>query len=281
MFADISARIDRGFFLAENDWVCYRRNYFQVSSTFQIGYQAKPGQQASRPSEVSVDINGMPVQVRQFTVQISSKNSHSDKKIELVQHTAKRDKGPQSIPCRKSILPGGDISSPAMSLATIATYERLQFRTATANNGKRRAHQQYYSLYIELIAQLATGEEVLIAKCESAPLVVRGRSPGHYAAHEKSARADGMSPVLSAYPETPLTGTIPLADAANMSPYAPLSAFPHSASLMMNDLSLQSAQPQQMPFSLDKQLDELQQTTSDGFFGLDLLAPAMSSNVDR
>ncbi|KAI7897919.1 uncharacterized protein BX663DRAFT_278160, partial [Cokeromyces recurvatus] len=32
----LHTRIDRGFFLADNDWTCYRRNYFQVSGTFSL-----------------------------------------------------------------------------------------------------------------------------------------------------------------------------------------------------------------------------------------------------
>ncbi len=32
----LHARMDRGFFRADQDWTCYRRNYFQVSSTFDV-----------------------------------------------------------------------------------------------------------------------------------------------------------------------------------------------------------------------------------------------------
>ncbi|KAJ2432622.1 hypothetical protein GGF42_009548, partial [Coemansia sp. RSA 2424] len=53
--------------------------------------------------------------------------------------------------------------------------------TATANNGKRRAAQQYYVLTVDLLADCDGGERCVVASAASAPIVVRGRSPGHYA----------------------------------------------------------------------------------------------------
>lgn len=61
------------------------------------------------------------------------------------------------------------------------TYERLQFKSATANNGKKRATQQYFYLTAQLIAQDVNQYQHVIATSQSSPLVVRGRSPGHYA----------------------------------------------------------------------------------------------------
>jgi hypothetical protein len=63
----------------------------------------------------------------------------------------------------------------------IVTFERMQFKTATANNGKRRAAQQYYEIVLDLYANTSQGKQIKVASCVSSPLVVRGRSPGHYA----------------------------------------------------------------------------------------------------
>jgi hypothetical protein len=68
---------------------------------------------------------------------------------------------------------------------SIVTFERVQFKTATANNGKRRAAQQYYVLLVELYAETSAGKTFRVATAQSAPLVVRGRSPGHYADHHE------------------------------------------------------------------------------------------------
>nr|OQO25497.1 hypothetical protein B0A51_08764 [Rachicladosporium sp. CCFEE 5018] len=65
------------------------------------------------------------------------------------------------------------------------TFERVQFKQATANNGKRRASQQFFHLVIELFADVRKdGAEsptwVNVAKRVSDKIVVRGRSPSHY-----------------------------------------------------------------------------------------------------
>ena len=64
-------------------------------------------------------------------------------------------------------------------------FERVQFKQATENNGKRRAAQQYFNISVDLWARLDGGPHkpeswVKIATCVSDPLVVRGRSPGPY-----------------------------------------------------------------------------------------------------
>ncbi|KAF2864390.1 p53-like transcription factor [Piedraia hortae CBS 480.64] len=68
---------------------------------------------------------------------------------------------------------------------TAHTFERVQFKQATANNGKRRASQQYFHLIAELLADVRKdGDEmpvwVKVAHLVSEKIVVRGRSPSHY-----------------------------------------------------------------------------------------------------
>ncbi|KAF9897468.1 hypothetical protein BX616_005543, partial [Lobosporangium transversale] len=175
----IAAKIDRGFFLAANDWTCYRRNYFQLSAAFSIS-----GLDPAIHPEVPclLDRNGELLSVRAFSVCIGARIQSGDKVIELVQHTPKRDKGPQITPRPTLIRAGGDLSlNSSGSNPNVVTFERVQFKTATANNGKRRAAQQYYQVHVDLFAELDNGDLVLVATSVSAPLVVRGRSPGHYA----------------------------------------------------------------------------------------------------
>lgn len=67
------------------------------------------------------------------------------------------------------------------------TFERVQFKSATANNGKRRASQQYFHLVVELFADVRKEGEnephwIKIAHKVSDKIVVRGRSPSHYQA---------------------------------------------------------------------------------------------------
>jgi meiosis-specific transcription factor NDT80 len=65
------------------------------------------------------------------------------------------------------------------------TFERIQFKQATANNGKRRASQQYFHLIVELFADVRkdgadSASWVKVAQRVSEKIVVRGRSPSHY-----------------------------------------------------------------------------------------------------
>ncbi|ORY98746.1 hypothetical protein BCR43DRAFT_488099, partial [Syncephalastrum racemosum] len=190
----LQSKMDRGFFLADNDWTCYRRNYFQVSSAFSIhGISHYFPEHEAQCLVRCEDGNLYPA--RRFFIGMSARVSNSDKKIDLVQHTPKRDKGPQSTPDFKPVTPGGNLSMASVGTnQNIVTFERIQFKTATANNGKRRAAQQYYVCVMDLFAQTDHGEQVKIASCQSTPLVVRGRSPGHYAdSHERSMSSSSAS----------------------------------------------------------------------------------------
>jgi hypothetical protein len=119
--------------------------------------------------------------VTHFSISISSKIASTSTKIGLIQHTPKRDKGPQFVPSRREIRGGGNFALPATTCnQSIATFERVQFKTATANNGKRRATQQFYILMVDLFAHTQDGRIIRVAASQSDTLVVRGRSPGHY-----------------------------------------------------------------------------------------------------
>ena len=208
---EIFGRIDKGFFMADNDWTCYRRNYFSLNCSYTI-------QPAVPTGTINLVQNGhVGPQVYGFAMSIAAVVDGRDgKPIELVQHTPKRDKGPQEKPARITLAPrppashgmygdGGLGSSSRGSLydsqaygqnpntpAIEATFERIQFKNATANNGKRRAAQQYYHLLVELFADVGQQHPdrwVKIAFRMSAPMVVRGRSPGHYQNERRGSNA--------------------------------------------------------------------------------------------
>lgn len=198
--------------MSENDWTCYRRNYFQVSGAF--SYAAKglvpsplDGQLGSFDGECFIEIHGRMYRINDFKMIVTAHVAATEKIIDLVQHTSKRDKGPQMTPKPKSVKAGGQLlhnhinqmvnaQASNYSSHTIVTFERLQFKSATANNGKRRAAQQYYVLTVELYGEIEDidGSHKLfkLASSSSAPLVVRGRSPGHYYDGERMTSPYGM-----------------------------------------------------------------------------------------
>ena len=214
---EIFARIDKGFFIAENDWTCYRRNYFSVNCSFSF-HPAIPNSNIHLffPLGSSPPVIG-------FTLSIAAVvDGRGGKSIELIQHTPQRDKGPLVKPARIDVAPrpppaagmyGGDtglggsrsfydprLSKSANAPATEATFERIQFKNATANGGKRRVAKHYYNLLIELFADIGaqhTGERWFkIASRMSVPMVVRGRPPGHYRDERRGSTGSEILPEL-------------------------------------------------------------------------------------
>lgn len=224
---EINGTIDKGFFLADNEWTCYRRNYFSCICSFHMPSASHP--QATlhfTPSGSS-----QAYQVAGWAMCISAVVSENDAHtIELVQHTPKRDKGPIAAPDKIRLNPkppqtahhplghyaqadmglGGSSrayeqsmygqqmqhASLHASLPTEHTFERIQFKQATANNGKRRAAQQYYHLVVELYADIGSqgqgGDQWLkVAHRKSAKMIVRGRSPGHYQSERRTSTSSG------------------------------------------------------------------------------------------
>ena len=231
----LSPKVDMGFFLCDQDWTCYRRNYFKFSISFTIQSQDAPSA-ASSCSPTFVSIPSLPymLKIQCWSSTVSARSANGSREIELIQHTAKRDKGPISKPGWKGILPtstplslpspspsgtslsnspqherlnliSSSSSSPSsqfysqlklqvqqsqpshQSVAAVTpdptnsqqhpykmiqelawlnptkyecVFERLQFRGATANNGRRRAAQQYHVLVGEIWAIVDAKEMV-------------------------------------------------------------------------------------------------------------------------
>ena len=109
------------FFKVGQYWGCYRRNYFQVSV----------GLDESLAGRTLFFQNRQKIECLAFQISAVLANDFTQP-VELVQHTPKRDKGPQKEPepqiltCNQSI-----------------RWERLQFKIATSNNGKKRGQQQF------------------------------------------------------------------------------------------------------------------------------------------
>lgn len=210
---EISAKIHKGFFQVDDKWTCYRRNYFSISCSFSFYHSIQ--------DPFYLQYEGRSERIHRFSMSISAiVNMQHNEVRELVQHTPKRDKQSERPPQRVVLQPSpstgmvsglgsastsGQHGFPLLSQSggigldyntsyggapqqaqppTQHTFERIQFQKATANNGKRRAQQQYYNLVVDLYAEISSPlggtEWVKIARKLSSPMVVRGRSPGHY-----------------------------------------------------------------------------------------------------
>ena len=229
---DIAASIQKGFFQVDGRWTCYRRNYFTVSCSFNFRTSSYDGQ-----LYVQRHSNHQAEPINQFAISITAKtaamNSNQESEVRaLVQHTPKRDKATESVPGKVIIQPAptpsfssstalsanGNLYASSQQVSpsllvdysttytstqhqtppTSCTFERIQFQKATANNGKRRAQQQYFHIVVELSADISRAGEsphwVKIATKQSEPMVVRGRSPGHYKDNVRRDSTTSMDP---------------------------------------------------------------------------------------
>jgi meiosis-specific transcription factor NDT80 len=215
---DIHGIIDKGFFLSDNEWTCYRRNYFSCICSFSLSphYPSMSTQYVPNGSTTSYHVYGFAMCI---SAVVSEGDSHP---IDLVQHTPKRDKGPVARPEHvrlnpktpqqathpmglysnphdmaagsRSIYDGGYGQSGQGPYQTEHTFERIQFKQATANNGKRRAAQQYYHVVVELyvdVGNQSTEQFIKIAQRKSEKMIVRGRSPGHYQTDRRGSTGSG------------------------------------------------------------------------------------------
>ncbi|ODV59344.1 transcription factor NDT80, partial [Ascoidea rubescens DSM 1968] len=99
----IFARIDRGFEKIGEEWIGYKRNYFTLVTTFKFENQDFID---FLSGNFSIYLNNSLHQVNYFALKLISKCSEDDTYINLVQHTAKRDRGPQFAPPVYPSVPG-------------------------------------------------------------------------------------------------------------------------------------------------------------------------------
>lgn len=183
----MSAELYGMFFVAEDvfggettgrpmELTCYRRNLFQISGTVTL----------SRNITHMINEQGQQIPLYDLTATISALESIEGKSTEIISVPWKTSTGsssedkagaaPPKWPLDLSMNPELDPLSVSIPIA----WKRLQFKHATANNGRRKGLQQHYVIQINLMATLATGENVKLAEIQSGAIIVRGRSPRNF-----------------------------------------------------------------------------------------------------
>lgn len=71
-------------------------------------------------------------------------------------------------------------------------WKRLQFRSATAHNGRKKL-QNFFTISIKLIAELSNGNTVTLIQADSRPIIVRGRNPRFYQNRVNISISDGSN----------------------------------------------------------------------------------------
>lgn len=155
---------------------CYRRNLFQISGTIML----------SRSITTIMNEQGQNIPIYNLTATITALESIDGKSTEIItvpwktaNATSSEEKAgaaPPQWPLDLSINPELDPTCVSIPIA----WKRLQFKHATANNGRRKGLQQHYIIQINLMATLATGEKIKLTEIQSGAIIVRGRSPRNF-----------------------------------------------------------------------------------------------------
>lgn len=204
---DLSLHLQGMFFLAETsiptiggkppyqqpELTCYRRNLFSVAGSVSV----------PRGTLSVITDHGERVSIISQELSLSATESVDGNAIRLIvipwktpppnmpQLPAKQDQEPPSFP----LLPfeGSDATTTTESLIYPIAWRRLQFRIATANNGRRKELQQHFVLSAKVTAGLSNGAKITVCEASTAPIVVRGRSPRNFQSKKETPLSSKMA----------------------------------------------------------------------------------------
>ena len=189
----LTAQLHGMFFLAEPVWssngdlisaprelTCYRRNLFSISGQVQL----------PRSLRYVLTDQGEQIPIENQELELSAVESVENNPVKIISVPWKTPAGagpppdekperePATIPL--DLMTGAEID-PEMANIPVS-WKRLQFRIATANNGRRKELQQHFTIKLRIMATLYTGQRVALCECQSGPIIVRGRSPRNFQA---------------------------------------------------------------------------------------------------
>ncbi|KAK4127806.1 p53-like transcription factor [Parathielavia appendiculata] len=256
---EIDAQLHGMFFLSEfpsatgdgnglnAELTCYRRNLFQISGSLCF---------PQIPLSVLLE-SGETSQIKNMEVSISAIESVDGHPVRLIvipwktppPNSPEANQAPDQEPPTLPLIPpseeedetGGD----HYAIYPIG-WRRLQFRIATANNGRRKELQQHFVLHLKLHGTLANGQKLVLSELTTAPIVVRGRSPRNFQARKEipllgsSAGSRGQTLVETGH------GIVAQAVILNKPPY---DSRPRLSSLDVPRSAFTFTAPKQMPQS--------------------------------
>ncbi|OAA66103.1 acid phosphatase phoG-Penicillium chrysogenum [Cordyceps fumosorosea ARSEF 2679] len=194
---ELSAQLHGMFFLSEMpsnggeggalqpELTCYRRNLFQISGSFVT---------PRGPISVVNEANET-VPVTSMEVTISAIESVDGNPVRLIvipwktppPNSPEQAQTPDQEPPALPLIPFQDSNPSAEGEYAVypVGWRRLQFRIATANNGRRKELQQHFVLHLRVHGTLADNSKVILTESVTSPIVVRGRSPRNFQARKE------------------------------------------------------------------------------------------------
>lgn len=183
---------DRKKDLLKYDLTFYRRNLFQVKATVSNAHNAVYAGNVENPVLRSRILS------LSLAVSVTGNEPKHEPKLMYCppKSRAAEDKKNVQEPGVKPIYPKNT------GYDEVVNWKRLQFRTATAHNGRKKL-QNYFSLKVSLYAELENAQRVCVMWASSRPIVVRGRNPRFYQNREYISIHEGTSRPLDEIPSGP------------------------------------------------------------------------------
>ncbi|MCJ1285610.1 hypothetical protein MMC26_004951 [Xylographa opegraphella] len=202
----LAAQLHGMFFLAKSsragsedmsgtpaELTCYRRNLFQITGYVTVPrmIQSVVTDQGERLAIVSQrlsisaseSVEGSPIKIISVPFKPSATGAPP-----VVEEKTEKEPVPVQLDPTSSHEVDGEFNIYPFA------WKRLQFRVATANNGRRKELQQHFTVRLFVTATLSNGAEVSICQALSGPIVVRGRSPRNFQTKEDVPLPDSRPP---------------------------------------------------------------------------------------
>lgn len=162
---------------------CYRRNLWQCSGQITLPrqvaqYAVADGQQRMPMVELAASITALESIEGKQTEIISIPWKSNNPALGGVTEESTKSAGAPAITVLD--LGSGQEIDGTNRVTVGVSWKRLQFKHATANNGRRKGLQQHYVVQINLLVKGKGGEYVKVAEVQSGPVIVRGRSPRNF-----------------------------------------------------------------------------------------------------
>ncbi|KAH5123366.1 hypothetical protein HBH71_023500 [Parastagonospora nodorum] len=206
----MTAQLHGMFFLAESPWAaagdvqmspteltCYRRNLFQITGSVTL----------PRALQLIMTDQGDQIPILGTELAITATESLEGNAVKIISvpwktpatsnapAEDKTEKEPPTYPLDLST--GQDMDSEYVNFPI--SWKRLQFRIATANNGRRKELQQHFVVRLKVVATLATGAKIPICEVHSGPIIVRGRSPRNFQSRKDMPISGGAAAARKAH----------------------------------------------------------------------------------
>ncbi|XBW38723.1 hypothetical protein QEN19_004310 [Hanseniaspora menglaensis] len=132
----LTSRIDRGFDNIKNTWIGYKRNYFTSVAAFQMVSNHSISLDSFLKDRFYINVNHQQEEIQYFAMRLVASCCEDLNEMDLVQHTAKRDKGPQIKPPIHPIV-----------LGELPSHEIIRDASNVKNDAKKKKYDADFFLH--------------------------------------------------------------------------------------------------------------------------------------